>query len=85
MDYNKIINQTSILIGCKYDTLIDKFKFDDKESFGNYLNNNIIGELKSTKNYKEILNNHFDKIVEYYHLLNPNHLQKTLLYNSKNL
>jgi DNA-directed RNA polymerase II subunit RPB1 len=70
MDYNKIINQNMILIGCTYDKLIDKFKFDDKDNFKNYLNSAVISELKSTPNYREFLNTHFEKIVEYYHLIN---------------
>ena len=69
MNYCTIENQPSDIMRSSYESLEKTHRFFKNEDFGSYLNASTLKELKSTKNYMEILDSHFKKIVDSIHLL----------------
>jgi DNA-directed RNA polymerase II subunit RPB1 len=69
MDYCKIENQASDLLRNTYESIEKIHRFYDDEDYSSFLNASTIKEMKSTKNYKQVLDNYFMKLVENIHLL----------------
>ena len=69
MNYCTIENQPSDIMRSSYESLEKKHRFFKNEDFASYLNASTLKELRSTKNYMDILDSHFNKIVDSIHLL----------------
>ena len=69
MDYCKIENQACDLLKNSYEEIERTHRFYDNEDFSSYLNATTLKELKSTKKYKEILEDYFKNIVDSIHFL----------------
>ena len=69
MNYNKIINQSCDLLTKSYEKLEEIHKFNSNENYKDYLNKDVVKEIKSDKKYNELLNEFYDKIFEKYHFL----------------
>ena len=69
MDYCKIENQACDLIKNSYKDIEKMHKFTNNEEFNSYLNSSTIKEMKSTKNYKLILDDYFKEMVDNIHFL----------------
>ena len=69
MDYCKIENQPCDLLKNKYEEIEKSHRFFNNEDFASYLNTTTIKEMKSVKNYKQILEDYFKNIVDSIHFL----------------
>ena len=81
MDYCKIENQACDLLKNSYDEIEKTHRFFDNEDFGSYLNLSTLKEMKSVKNYKQILDDYFKNIVDSIHFLRG-HVFKNIMSSS---
>ena len=69
MDYNKIESQQCKLLSDDYDKIKESHMFNLNEDWDSFMNLSTIKEMKKNSDYLNIVNNYFDKLVSYIHLL----------------
>ena len=68
-NYSKIESQKLDLLSLKFDEIEDKYRFNDNEEWELFLEEDIYNDLINVKNYKDILEKHYNEIYDLTHLL----------------